>query len=465
MLGAVGNRRQMNEPVGRPANRLQHHLRIAERSSRQQFARLWPLRLGHHGRHPAARLRRAKPLGMRRRDRRAHRQREPQRLGDACHGRGGAHHHAGADGGRKPAVDGFDFNVVNFAGAIFSPQPPGNPRARPQHLALAMPDHHRPDGNDDGGRSALTAAMICAGKVLSHPPITTTASMGCARIISSVSIAIKLRRYIEVGCEKLSAIQMVGNTIGMAPHHAALHRLDDLRNVAVTGIVVAVGIGDADDRPVQRITRITHRLDEGLAQKQREASVAITCQSLAKSVGHSRPSFGPSSVSRHPSPRQIVNNTGRKARSLGQISDQSHILFQQRPEAQSCDDQRVPGRGKRMFTSSAKIGLALGGRDHVVVRDRRVREVDRGVRVRVVGNEPGGTSPSSGPRRARGTCSRPRTSARSTPPARRCPRRSRGRTPSASGTAGGRRPRRRRRSAPSGRPLARPRLGAPVPAG
>jgi hypothetical protein len=67
------------------------------------------------------------------------------------------------------------------------------------------------------GRSALTAAMSCAGKVLSQPPITTTASIGWARIISSVSIAIKLRRYIEVGNAKLSAIEIVGNTIGIAP--------------------------------------------------------------------------------------------------------------------------------------------------------------------------------------------------------------------------------------------------------
>jgi hypothetical protein len=49
------------------------------------------------------------------------------------------------------------------------------------------------------GRSALIAAMSCAGSVLSQPPITMTASIGWARIISSVSIAIRLRRYIEVG--------------------------------------------------------------------------------------------------------------------------------------------------------------------------------------------------------------------------------------------------------------------------
>ena len=67
------------------------------------------------------------------------------------------------------------------------------------------------------GKSADSAAMICAGSVLSQPPITMTASIGWARIISSVSIAIRLRRYIEVGWEKLSWIEMVGNANGIAP--------------------------------------------------------------------------------------------------------------------------------------------------------------------------------------------------------------------------------------------------------
>src|SRR5215471_13745291 len=54
----------------------------------------------------------------------------------------------------------------------------------------------------------------------------------------------------------------------------------------MAGIVVAVGVGDADDRPVQRVVGIAHRLDEDLAQEQRKACVAVTCQSLAQSVGH-----------------------------------------------------------------------------------------------------------------------------------------------------------------------------------
>src|SRR5207237_8274324 len=71
VFGAVGNRRQMDKPVGRAADRLQHHLRIAERRWCQELARLWPLRDSHRGSDLAAGLRRAKALGMRRRDRRA----------------------------------------------------------------------------------------------------------------------------------------------------------------------------------------------------------------------------------------------------------------------------------------------------------------------------------------------------------------------------------------------------------
>ena len=48
------------------------------------------------------------------------------------------------------------------------------------------------------------APINWAGTVLSQPPINTTASIGWARIISSVSMAIRLRKYILVGCAKLS---------------------------------------------------------------------------------------------------------------------------------------------------------------------------------------------------------------------------------------------------------------------
>ena len=67
------------------------------------------------------------------------------------------------------------------------------------------------------GTLADAAPMSCAGTVLSQPPINTTESMGWARIISSVSIDIRLRRNMLVGCEKLSWIDTVGKTMGKAP--------------------------------------------------------------------------------------------------------------------------------------------------------------------------------------------------------------------------------------------------------
>ena len=56
-----------------------------------------------------------------------------------------------------------------------------------------------PTGTTIAGRSTLAMAISCAGIVLSQPPIATTASIGCARSISSVSIAMRLRRYMLVG--------------------------------------------------------------------------------------------------------------------------------------------------------------------------------------------------------------------------------------------------------------------------
>ena len=67
------------------------------------------------------------------------------------------------------------------------------------------------------GKPAEAAPMSCAGTVLSQPPISTTASIGCARIISSVSIDIRFRRNMLVGEEKLSCTEMVGNSTGNPP--------------------------------------------------------------------------------------------------------------------------------------------------------------------------------------------------------------------------------------------------------
>ncbi len=87
----------------------------------------------------------------------------------------------------------------------------------PRVSPLWWPTIIGPTGSTTAGTSALSAPMIWAGRVLSQPPMRRTESMGWARIISSVSIAIRLRRNMLVGWEKVSWRLMVGKTIGSAP--------------------------------------------------------------------------------------------------------------------------------------------------------------------------------------------------------------------------------------------------------
>src|SRR3989442_12249450 len=74
-----------------------------------------------------------------------------------------------------------------------------------------------PASSCTAGTSADTAPISCAGTVLSQPPSSTTASIGCARIISSTSIDIRLRNIIEVGLRNTSPSDTVGNSIGRPP--------------------------------------------------------------------------------------------------------------------------------------------------------------------------------------------------------------------------------------------------------
>ena len=67
------------------------------------------------------------------------------------------------------------------------------------------------------GTPAEAAPMSWAGTVLSQPPTSTTASSGCARIISSTSIDMRLRNIMLVGAKKGSPSEMVGNSSGSPP--------------------------------------------------------------------------------------------------------------------------------------------------------------------------------------------------------------------------------------------------------
>lgn len=74
-----------------------------------------------------------------------------------------------------------------------------------------------PATSDTAGTSADTAAITCAGTVLSQPPTSTAASIGWARRSSSVTIASRLRNSIEVGLSRISGSDIEPNTNGSPP--------------------------------------------------------------------------------------------------------------------------------------------------------------------------------------------------------------------------------------------------------
>ena len=120
--GAAGDRREMDEPVGRAADRLQHHHGIAEGGLGEQFARLQSA-LGQRDSLLAAGFGGADAVGMGRRDRARARQRDAKRLDEAAHGAGRAHDHAGALRRREPAAQNLDLGLVDGAGTVLAPEP------------------------------------------------------------------------------------------------------------------------------------------------------------------------------------------------------------------------------------------------------------------------------------------------------------------------------------------------------
>ena len=137
------------------------------------------------------------------------------------------------------------------------------------------------------GRPADTAPISCAGTVLSQPPISTTASIGCARTISSVSIDIRLRNFMLVGDEKHLAERDGGefDRQRAGGEHAALHRLEQFGEMPVAIVEAGRRIGDADHRLFQHVAGIAHRLRERAPQITRKIAVAVIGEAVRDADG------------------------------------------------------------------------------------------------------------------------------------------------------------------------------------
>ena len=230
---------------------------------------------------------------MHRRHRRRIRQREAERLDHAGHGARGAHHHAGADRGREPPAHHLDLGLVHLAGAVLRPQPAAV-GAGAEHLALVMADHHRAGRHHDRGLVGRDRAHH-----LRRQGLVAAADHhhGVHRLRAHHLLGVDRHQVAQVhrGRRREALVDRDGGEFHRQParqHHAALHRLDQLRHVAVAGVEVRIGVGDADDRPVERVVGEALGLDEGLAQEQRKAGIAVGGETFAEAGGHDFPPFG-----------------------------------------------------------------------------------------------------------------------------------------------------------------------------
>ena len=87
----------------------------------------------------------------------------------------------------------------------------------PISLPRNLPFSIGPPETTMAGTSQLAAPMMSDGVVLSQPHISTTPSMGLARIDSSTSMLTRFLKSIAVGRMLVSPVDMTGNSRGKPP--------------------------------------------------------------------------------------------------------------------------------------------------------------------------------------------------------------------------------------------------------
>ena len=112
------------------------------------------------------------------------------------------------------------------------------------------------------GLLAEAAPISWAGTVLSQPPISTTASIGWARIISSTSTDIRLRNIMLVGFRNTSPSEIVGNARGSPPAastprstaccSSGMWRWQLLNSLGETAMPITGLASSSFDRPIER---------------------------------------------------------------------------------------------------------------------------------------------------------------------------------------------------------------------
>ena len=226
----------------------------------------------------------ARMIGVRRRNRRRAGQREAQRLRDRHHGRGGPHHHAGAERARNAALDLVPFVVADAAGAFLVPIFPGI-RARAQHGAAPIAAQHRPGRHIDRRHAHADRAhdQPRRGLVAAAHQHRAVDRMAAQQLFAfhGEEIAIEHGRGFDERLGKRHRRQLDRKAAGLID--AALHVLGAVAQMAVTGVDVAPSIDDADDRLADPVGAVIAELAQPRAVAER-AQIVLAEPAIAAQV-------------------------------------------------------------------------------------------------------------------------------------------------------------------------------------
>ena len=197
-------------------------------------------------------------------DGRAARQQHAQRLAEAGHGAGGAHHAAGAGGGRQLLLDVVDGRALQLTAAVSGPEA-ATVGTGADALALVAAGEHGTGGEHNGGDVRAGGAHQQGRQGL---VAAAHEHHGVQRLGAQHGLDVERHQVAQehAGGAEEDLAQGDHRELQRQPAglpHAALDRLRQFAQATMTVVQLAPGVEDADDGLAQRLWRVTHGAGEG----------------------------------------------------------------------------------------------------------------------------------------------------------------------------------------------------------
>ena len=272
---AAGNRGQVHDAVGRTTDGQQDAERVLERGRRENAIDR-QLVARHLHRLCAGQLGDPDAVRGDGRGRRAAGHRHAERLRNARHRARRAHHRARAHARDELIVHVGHFVGVDFAGAELAPVTAAIGACAHAFAAVRAGQHGSGDELDRRNARGCRAHQL--GR---HRLVAAADQHDCIhRLRADHFLGVHRHEVAQVHAGRRGEALVDGDRRerhrqAAGKHDAAFDRGDELRRIAVTGIEVAAGVGNADHGPLQGRIREPGTLDESLAQIEREFVVAV----------------------------------------------------------------------------------------------------------------------------------------------------------------------------------------------